>query len=334
MLELIDLLELEVIVAPELGVASSHGVGGFQQVVTEVTVAGFDELGVLGFEVAGLVLRPDKTGVFGNGRLGIKAVNVADLGDDTGRVDLADAGNGGQRVGDDLELLLNGLVQHFDLLFQCPHCGDRNSHRLIYRMIYSNRQAIGISGRGLDGLCFCRWVCEVAPCFINESGQFIQISAGQLVHRFKSLHEGDGGGAGVGNVLILGHAGALEEQVIGEVLLLPRQVLHYVKSGPGEGLQGFVAVIVHVDLLADPAEAEMVGDDKGVHPVILGQVWIGVLELLDLLGVEHMDLLLIPPQPTVFPEGADQTVPVNGRGLQADHHIAELHGLQRRHDLL
>ena len=289
---------------------------------------------MLSLEVAGLVLRPDKAGIFGNGRLRVKAVDIADLGIDTSGVDLADTGDGGKRVGDDLKLLLNGLVQHFNLLFQCPHCGNRNGHRLVYRAVYRNRQAIGVSGSGLDGPCFCRWVCEVAPGFINEPGQFIQISVGQLVHRFKPLHEGDGGGAGIGNVLVLGHAGALEEQVIGEVLLLPRQVLHNVKSGPGEGLQGFIAVIVHVDLLADPAEAEMVGDDKGVHPVILGQIGIGVLELLDLLGIEHMDLPLVLSQPPVFPEGADQAIPVDGRGLQADHHITDLHGLQRRHDLL
>ena len=72
MLELIDLFEFEVIVAPELRVASSHRVGGFQQVVTEIAVAGFDEFGVLGLEVAGLVLCPNKAGVFGNGRLGVK----------------------------------------------------------------------------------------------------------------------------------------------------------------------------------------------------------------------------------------------------------------------
>ena len=35
MLELVDLMEIEVIVAPELGVASSHRVGSFQQVITE-----------------------------------------------------------------------------------------------------------------------------------------------------------------------------------------------------------------------------------------------------------------------------------------------------------
>ena len=72
---------------------------------------------MLGLEIAGLVLCPDKTGIFGNGRLGVEAADIADFGNDTGRVDFADAGNGCQRVGDDLELLLNGLVQHFDLLF-------------------------------------------------------------------------------------------------------------------------------------------------------------------------------------------------------------------------
>ena len=47
-----------------------------------------------------------------------------------------------------------------------------------------------------------------------------------------------------------------------------------------------------------------------------------------------MDLPLVLSQPPVFPEGADQAIPVDGRGLQANHHITELHGLQRRHDLL
>ncbi len=56
MLGAVDLLELEVIVAPELGAASSHRVGGFQQVVTKEAVAGLDELGVLSLELPGLVL--------------------------------------------------------------------------------------------------------------------------------------------------------------------------------------------------------------------------------------------------------------------------------------
>ncbi len=57
---------LEVIVAPELGVASSHRVGGFQQVVAEVAVAGFNHPEVFRLEVTGLVFVPDKTGKLGN----------------------------------------------------------------------------------------------------------------------------------------------------------------------------------------------------------------------------------------------------------------------------
>ena len=89
MLELVDLFEFEVIVAPKLGVASSHGVGGFQQVVAEIAVARLDKFGVLGLEIAGLVLCPNQAGVFGNGCLRVKAVDIAGLGNDTGGVDLA-----------------------------------------------------------------------------------------------------------------------------------------------------------------------------------------------------------------------------------------------------
>ena len=126
MLELIDLVELEVIVAPELGVASSHGVGGFQQVVTKVTVAGLYHSGILCLEVPGLVLCPDKAGVLGHRSLRFKAVNVANLGDDTGRVDLPNAWDRGQGVGDDFKLLFNGFFQHLDLALQRPHGSDRD----------------------------------------------------------------------------------------------------------------------------------------------------------------------------------------------------------------
>ena len=116
MLVLVDLMEFEVIVAPELGVASSHRVGGFQQVVAEIAVAGFNHPGVLRFKFTGLVFVPDKAGKLGDRGLGIEAVDIANLSDDTSRVNLANAGDGCQRVRDDLELVFNGLVQNLDLL--------------------------------------------------------------------------------------------------------------------------------------------------------------------------------------------------------------------------
>ena len=72
MLVLVDLFEFKVIVTPELGVASSHRVGSFQQVVAEIAVAGFNHSGVLRFKFTGLVLCPDKAGKLGDRGLGIE----------------------------------------------------------------------------------------------------------------------------------------------------------------------------------------------------------------------------------------------------------------------
>ena len=94
MLVLVDLFEFKVIVTPELGVASSHRVGSFQQVVTEITVAGFNHLGVFGFKFTGLVFEPDKTGKLGDRGLGIETVDISNFSNNTGRVNLANARDG------------------------------------------------------------------------------------------------------------------------------------------------------------------------------------------------------------------------------------------------
>ena len=98
MLEPVNLFELEVVVAPELGVASSHRVGGFQQIVAEITVAGLNQVCRICLKLTGLMLCPDKTSKLCNGGLGIKTMDIADLSEDTSGVDLADTGDGGQRT--------------------------------------------------------------------------------------------------------------------------------------------------------------------------------------------------------------------------------------------
>ena len=115
MLVLVDLFKFETVVAPELGVASSHRVGGFQQVVAEIAVAGLDHSGVFCLEVTELVSVPDKAGKLGDRGLGIETVDITDLSNHTGRVDLANAGDGGQGIGDDFKLLFNGLVHNLEL---------------------------------------------------------------------------------------------------------------------------------------------------------------------------------------------------------------------------
>ena len=94
MLVLVDLFEFKVIVTPELGVASSHRVGSFQQVVAEIAVAGFNHLGMFCFKVTGLVPVPDKAGKLGNRGLRIKAMDIADFSNDSGGVDFANAWDG------------------------------------------------------------------------------------------------------------------------------------------------------------------------------------------------------------------------------------------------
>ena len=47
-----------------------------------------------------------------------------------------------------------------------------------------------------------------------------------------------------------------------------------------------------------------------------------------------MDFPLKPPQAAILTKSVDQAVPVDGGGLQANHHIAELHGTKCRHDSL
>lgn len=98
-----------------------------------------------------------------------------------------------------------------------------------------------------------------------------------------------GSSAGVGNVFVLIHTGALHKQVIGKPLFLRCQALHGVKSGPSQGLQDFITIDMYIDLLVDPAESEVVGNDKGVPTVILRQIRIGFFELFDFPGIEDMD---------------------------------------------
>ena len=78
----------------------------------------------------------------------------------------------------------------------------------------------------------------------------------------------------------------------------------------------------------------MVGNHKGVHEVILRQVGVGFFEFPNLLGIEDMDLPLKPAKAAILPECVNQAVSVDRGCLQADHHIAEMHGAERRHDFL
>ena len=102
-----------------------------------------------------------------------KTMDIANFSDDTGGVDLANAGDGGQCIRDDLKLLLNSFVQYLDLLFQGTHRSDRNGHSLIHGIVYSDWQAVRISSCNTDSFCLGCGVCKVSAGFINKCSQFL-----------------------------------------------------------------------------------------------------------------------------------------------------------------
>ena len=93
MLASIDLFVLEVIVTLELRVASSHRVGGFQQIVTKISVTRFDQVCRFGLIIARLVLRPNESGIFGKRGVRIETANISDFRNDTGRIDFSNSRN-------------------------------------------------------------------------------------------------------------------------------------------------------------------------------------------------------------------------------------------------
>ena len=78
MLVLVNLMVLEIAVAPELGNASFSELA-LPTVVAEIFVLGFNHPGVLCLEFTGLVFVPDKTGKLGDRGLRIKAVDIANF---------------------------------------------------------------------------------------------------------------------------------------------------------------------------------------------------------------------------------------------------------------
>ena len=160
----------------------------------------------------------------------------------------------------------------------------------------------------------------------------MQISVCQLVNGFKPFHESNRSSAGILNILVLSDTGAFEKQIVCKPLLLARQVLDDIKSGSGKRSERLVAIVVHIDLLGNSAEAKMVGNHKGIHPVVLWQVRIGFLKLPNLLGIQNMDFSLKATKAAILSECVNKAVSVDGGSFQTNHYIAELHRAKRRHD--
>lgn len=91
--------ELLSVVGTELRAVHPHRVGGLNHVVTEVGVATLGERPLFSLELSGLVAPPGEPAELRQGLLALEAPYVADLGDDAGGEDRAEAGDGGKRLG-------------------------------------------------------------------------------------------------------------------------------------------------------------------------------------------------------------------------------------------
>ena len=89
--------------------------------------------------------------------------------------------------------------------------------------------------------------------------------------------------------------------MVHETLFFSGEILDSEEPGSCEVLKGSIAVVVQIDLFVDSTEAQTVSNDKGVHIVILRQVVVRKFELIDLLGIEDMDLLVVRRKRAVFP---------------------------------
>jgi hypothetical protein len=101
-----------VIISFVLSVAHPNGVGGFTKVVMQIAIAIADEERMFSLELIRLRLTPHQASEFGHfGLVEIKTFQGANLGDDAGREDRADTGNGLEGVRDRFELVSNGCFE-------------------------------------------------------------------------------------------------------------------------------------------------------------------------------------------------------------------------------
>ena len=78
------------------------------------------------------MLRPCQTGVFSKRSLRRETVDVSDLGNDTGGINLTDSFDGSERVRNSRELLLDRFVVFLDLLLKQANSGKRDCEYLVY----------------------------------------------------------------------------------------------------------------------------------------------------------------------------------------------------------
>lgn len=150
-----------------------------KEVIPQIGISRLGNRRIIGTVIAGLVLTPDKTGVFHQRLLRLEGIDLADLRKGSGSHDGAYARYGEQALVSysikPLERILNRFVNRFDLCRigrnQVERRSDRNGERLIQELV----QAIGIASRFLQERSRRFWVLEaVAPLFTDVADERIE----------------------------------------------------------------------------------------------------------------------------------------------------------------
>ena len=153
--------------------------------------------GGLGLKLVGLRLAPHQAGEFGYlGFVEVEAVKRANFGDETGRKNRTDAGNGVEGVGDGGDLLGNGGVEPFLVGFEKSDVLEGQSQDIVNGLLEGWGQGIRELGHELEFTSVVFRIGKTATTpGINEVGQFSQIDGGDLLNGGKVVEHGSAGGA-------------------------------------------------------------------------------------------------------------------------------------------
>ncbi len=145
MLKFINLIVFEVVEVCVLRGASPNRDRGFNKVITQVAIAGANELSVLSFKLTGLLLSPSEPRIFSKSGLIVEVIDITDFSNDSCCLYRVYARYRQQSVGNKLKLFADSLIKRFDLTFQSFERGNLNRKNLVDGVVYSLGQTIRTS---------------------------------------------------------------------------------------------------------------------------------------------------------------------------------------------
>ena len=154
----------------------------------QVAIAGMDHMCMLSFELAGLVTRPEETGIVGQGSLVFESGDIADFGEDARDIYWNNALNRRQCIGDSCYLCFNEFAVILELTL--VETDDLSLHG--QDLVDGTLGRFGKPVRRLGCLLFffgqCLGIHEVAfAMLVEKAGQLFQRFIGNLVNALELI---------------------------------------------------------------------------------------------------------------------------------------------------